>query len=58
MVSKELKDFLDHRELMVFKDADALDRWRIGDLDPSSLRTESARALLEISYRLWHEARE
>jgi hypothetical protein len=37
------------------QDADALDRWRIGDLNPSLLRTQAARSLLDASYRLWHE---
>ena len=40
-------------ELKVFKDADALDRWRIADLDPAYLRTSSARQLLDASYALW-----
>ncbi len=40
-------------ELKVFKDADALDRWRIGDLDPSFLRTKAARQLLVASRELW-----
>jgi hypothetical protein len=40
-------------ELQVFKDADALDRWRIYDLDPSRLRTVAARQLLRPSQALW-----
>ncbi len=32
-------------KLRVFKDADALDRWCIGDVDPSFLRTGSAHRL-------------
>ena len=40
-------------ELKVFKDADALDRWRIDDLDPAFLRTRAARQLLDASYNLW-----
>jgi hypothetical protein len=40
-------------ELKVFKDADALDRWRIDDLDPSYLRTNAARNLLDASFELW-----
>ncbi len=40
-------------ELKVFKDADALDRWRIGDLEPAYLRTESAHRLLDTSRQLW-----
>lgn len=39
--------------LKCFKDADALDRWRIGDLDPNYLRTESARKLLNFSRQLF-----
>lgn len=39
-------------ELKVFKDADALDRWRIGDLDPTYLRTNAARRLLDASLAL------
>jgi hypothetical protein len=39
--------------LKVFKDADALDRWRIADLDPAFLRTKSAHRLLEGSHELW-----
>jgi hypothetical protein len=39
-------------ELRVFKDADALDRWRIHDLDPSLLRTKAAHELLDASYEL------
>lgn len=42
-------------ELRVFKDADALDRWRISDLNPSFLRTVSAQKLLRPSYALWTE---
>ncbi|MBP7937770.1 MAG: hypothetical protein KA354_24285 [Phycisphaerae bacterium] len=42
-------------ELRVFKDADALDRWRISDLNPSFLRTASAQKLLRASYVLWTE---
>ncbi len=40
-------------ELRVFKDADALDRWRIGDLDPSYLRIASTKRLLDASHLLW-----
>ena len=55
---------LDHRvpemtdELKVFKDADGLDRWRISDLDPSYLRTDSAHQLLDVSRDLWAATRE
>ncbi len=41
----------------VFKDADALDRWRIGDLDAAYLRTQSARQVLDASQALWTETR-
>lgn len=40
-------------ELRIFKDADALDRWRISDLNPSFLRTASAQKLLLPSYALY-----
>ncbi|MEE9297045.1 MAG: hypothetical protein V3W34_19045 [Phycisphaerae bacterium] len=40
-------------ELKVFKDADALDRWRIDDLDPAYLRTKSAKQLLDVSHDFW-----
>ncbi len=40
-------------ELRVFKDADALDRRRIYDLDPSLLRTKVAHGLLDVSRELW-----
>ena len=42
-------------DLRVLKGADALDRWRIGDLDPTYLRTESSRLLLSFSRCLWSE---
>ncbi len=53
----------DHRapemtdELKVFKDADALDRCRIGDLDPSLLRTHAAYQLVEAAESLWFATR-
>lgn len=40
-------------EIKCFKDADALDRWRIGDLNSKYLRTNSARELLEFSKSLF-----
>ena len=40
-------------ELRVFKDADALDRWRIDDLNPRLLRTQAALCLLGVSQQLW-----
>jgi uncharacterized protein len=44
--------------LKVFKDADALDRWRIADLNPAFLRTRSAHRLLRPSHDLWARTRE
>jgi hypothetical protein len=41
----------------VFKDADALDRWRIDDLDANYLRTTAATKLLDASYALWEATR-
>jgi hypothetical protein len=45
-------------ELRVLKDADALDRWRIGDLDPAFLRTQFAHRLINVSDALWLKTRE
>lgn len=42
-------------ELQVLKDADGLDRVRLGDLNPSYLRTGAARELIDIATKL-HEA--
>ena len=42
-------------ELRVFKDADALDRWRIDDLDLAYLRINAAKQLLDASYALWED---
>jgi len=39
-------------ELMILKDADALDRCRLGDLDPSRLRLPRAHSLIERAARL------
>ena len=41
----------------IFKDADALDRWRLGSggLDPKYLRTRQAKAMLEYSHRIVDE---
>lgn len=41
----------------IFKDADALDRWRLGDfgLDPKFLRTDSARKSIDFARRLVEE---
>ena len=44
-------------ELKAFKDADALDRWRIGDLDPSYLRLPATERLLAVGRSLWEETR-
>lgn len=41
-------------EIKCFKDADALDRWRIGDLDKKYLRTETAKELLDFSKKLFN----
>lgn len=43
-------------ELQVLKDADGLDRVRLGDLDPSYLRTEPARELIDVARRLHKES--
>ena len=40
-------------ELKVLKDADGLDRVRLGDLDPNYLRTEPAKKLLKVAERLY-----
>ena len=39
-------------ELAVLKDADGLDRHRIGDLDPRYLRTSAGRSLVESAREL------
>ena len=39
-------------ELMVMKDADGLDRYRLGDFDESYLRTDAARGLVDTAKRL------
>lgn len=43
----------------VFKDADALDRFRLGPggLDPAFLRTDEAKSLIEYAKSLWEECR-
>lgn len=53
------RDFGDRAEYVkklyhIFKDADALDRWRLGDtgLDPKFLRTDTARSLTSFSRKL------
>ena len=40
-------------ELKCFKDADALDRWRIGDFNEKFLRTKSSRQLIDFSKKLY-----
>jgi len=45
-------------ELKVFKDADALDRWRIFDLNPKFLRTQAAKGRLDASRALWERTRD
>lgn len=41
----------------IFKDADALDRWRLGDggLDPKYLRSSEAKEMVEYSHRIVNE---
>jgi len=43
------------RVFRVLKDADALDRVRLGDLDPSYLRTEPAREMVARAWELYEE---
>lgn len=43
-------------ELMVMKDADALDRVRLGDLDASYLRTDAARGLVSVAEQLYEQS--
>jgi hypothetical protein len=43
-------------ELRVLKDADALDRVRLGDFDPSYLRTPEAHALIGCARELYEQA--
>lgn len=43
-------------ELQVLKDADGLDRVRLGDLDSSYLRTAPARELIDVAKRLYDES--
>jgi uncharacterized protein len=40
-------------ELKVLKDADALDRARLGDLNPSYLRTDVAKGMIELAQKLY-----
>lgn len=40
-------------ELKVLKDADGLDRARLGDLDPSYLRTNAAKNLVKVAQQLY-----
>jgi hypothetical protein len=40
-------------ELKVLKDADALDRVRLGDLNPNYLRTDAARYVIEVAENLY-----
>jgi len=44
-------------ELMVLKDADGLDRVRLGDLDEAYLRTDAAKGLVEIAHELYEASR-
>lgn len=41
-------------ELKVLKDADALDRVRLGDLNSDYLRTEAAHLLIDVARDLYH----
>ena len=40
-------------ELKVLKDADGLDRVRLGDLDPTRLRTDVAQSLIDTAQKLY-----
>jgi len=42
----------------LLKDADGLDRVRLGDLNPRALRTPEARAMVEFARRLYHRTNE
>lgn len=43
-------------ELMILKDADGLDRVRLGDLDASYLRTDAAKRLVDFAENLYTES--
>lgn len=45
-------------ELKVFKDADGLDRVRVGLLDPSYLRTEEARGMVNVAWGFYRISRD
>ncbi len=49
----ESRDYV-NKLFCIFKDADALDRWRLGDtgLDPAFLRTETAKGMVSFSKEL------
>ena len=40
----------------IFKDADALDRVRLGDLNPAMLRTQSARGMVDFAEGLYRDS--
>ena len=44
-------------ELQILKDADALDRVRLGDLDPTYLRTDVAKNLVDTAQQLYDASR-
>lgn len=52
-IAKQFADRKDYVSTLfrIFKDADALDRWRLGDtgLDPAFLRTETAKGMVSFS---------
>lgn len=45
-------------ELKVLKDADALDRVRLGDLNPNYLRTDAAKSLIDLAQQLYDTSRQ
>ena len=52
MEDGELKEMI-QRLFPIFKDADALDRVRLGDLDPAYLRTKEARKRVEFAQNVF-----
>jgi uncharacterized protein len=53
--SEDHETFFMTKDLKCFKDADALDRFRSGDLNPSYLRLESSKRMLGFSEKLFQE---
>jgi hypothetical protein len=43
--------------MAILKDADALDRCRIGDLNPRMLRYQASKELINVIERCWNKAR-